>query len=173
MAQASQLPCGLFSQAPLIAVMTSIKARIDPAQLPQAANHQSGTDEENERQRYFGNHQRATRPVSAELHICPAKAPLQRVVQIALRRAQGWRQPGHHSSQQRDGQGESQYPGIHSDIFRAGHALRQKSNDQPNSEVRDQEAYCSASQRKHYSFRENLPQHPNPARAQRRPDGNP
>ena len=107
-----------------------LEAGICPAQRPEAANHESGADEQNQRQRHFGDDQRVARPLAARVAVGLAEALLQRIVEIAAHEPgsgdQARRQSGEDGSQR----GEGQHEAIHLHFGRAGHLIGQRTGDQ-------------------------------------------
>jgi len=81
-------------------------AFVDVQQTLEAAHQQSRANQEHERERYFGDHQRATQAVPRAADGCAAAAFLQSFVDVGARTKQGRRDAGQEPADHRNAEGK-------------------------------------------------------------------
>src|SRR5262245_25987943 len=129
--------------------------RIDLIQIVEAANQQPRAHQQRQRQRRFGHHQNAARPMPSGDQTAPRF--FQRVVKLNFARLKRGRQAENKASEDRDPRGESQHALIKPDLSRPWNAVRADGQNQIDSPPRQRHAESPSSHGQQYALSQQLP----------------
>src|ERR1700738_1394708 len=101
--------------------MLCTKSGVKIAQMHEAVNEEPRTDEQNERDRDFGDHERAAESFAARTCVGIAAALFEGVVQIKMRRLTRWRQAKNQTGNECDEQGEAEHSCVDRDRVGLGY----------------------------------------------------
>ena len=136
-----------------------VEARIDRLQLQEGAKQQPRADQQQQRERDFGDDEQTAQAV---LHSAgrSARILLQRFVNIGSRYLPRRRESEHNAGNQRDKDCKGENLEVEIDIVQSREILWQQPGQQINSSPREKKAERAAGECKHYAFGKQLPHNP-------------
>ena len=145
-----------------------IEARIERRQLLHAVDHQPGADQEHDRERHFGDDERAAHPLRSPA-VAAARRVLQRLGEPRHAAVQRRREAEQEAASDRHEHGEGGHPQVDVRIDEARKVDRTGRHQRTDRCLCEHEAGDSAERRQHAAFGDQLTQQPRPPRAERGP----
>ena len=141
-------------------------------QKHETAHHQSRADEEDERERDFGDHERVTHPLALRAARASASAFLERVDQLRIRRLERRRQAEQHARDRADAERERKHPPVKIEPNPVRNFVRQRGQHQVHTPDSEEQTERAADHSEDETFRQQLPDDLPAGRAQGEADSN-
>jgi len=147
-----------------------VEAGLDARQRDDAAQHQAGANQQDERQRHLGDDHRAAQPASASQPAARTTNRAQRFGDVGARRAQRRHQTAQHGGAGAGDDREREHPRIHRNRPEPRQFGRSRRDQDLDPGPCQQQAERRAERRHQQALGEHLPDQPAARRADRRPD---